>query len=107
MTFATLRLAEVHRAKATRNENDSWQLDTAAVLRVEASQIQQSLYDSTSQERRQLHICILRKLYSFDQGASQQQVDRASRHKEGADTVALHYDLNLNEKLRERLTNFE
>ncbi|KAA6371437.1 MAG: hypothetical protein EZS28_033037, partial [Streblomastix strix] len=41
------------------------------------------------------------------QGASQQEVDRASRHKEGAGTVAVHYDMNLNDKLRERLTNFE
>ncbi|KAA6361750.1 MAG: hypothetical protein EZS28_042724 [Streblomastix strix] len=44
---------------------------------------------------------------SIDQGALQQEVDRASRHKEGAGTVALHYDLNLNDRLRERLTNFE
>ncbi|KAA6336714.1 MAG: hypothetical protein EZS28_052850, partial [Streblomastix strix] len=29
MAFATLRLTEIHRAKATRNEDDSWQLDTA------------------------------------------------------------------------------
>ncbi|KAA6374906.1 MAG: hypothetical protein EZS28_029565, partial [Streblomastix strix] len=38
---------------------------------------------------------------SIDQGASQQEVDRASRHKEGAGTVAVHYDMNLNDKLRE------
>ncbi|KAA6361990.1 MAG: hypothetical protein EZS28_042483, partial [Streblomastix strix] len=44
---------------------------------------------------------------SIDQGASQQEVDRASRHKEGAGTVAVHYDMNLNDKPRERLTNFE
>ncbi|KAA6354458.1 MAG: hypothetical protein EZS28_050015, partial [Streblomastix strix] len=29
MAFATLRLTEIHRAKATRNEDGSWQLDTA------------------------------------------------------------------------------
>ncbi|KAA6393149.1 MAG: hypothetical protein EZS28_011325 [Streblomastix strix] len=44
---------------------------------------------------------------SIDQGASQQEVDRASRHKERAGTVAMRYDMNLNDKLRERLTNFE
>ncbi|KAA6392963.1 MAG: hypothetical protein EZS28_011510 [Streblomastix strix] len=43
----------------------------------------------------------------IDQGASQQEVDRSSQHKEEAGTVAVNYDMNLNDKLRERLTNFE
>lgn len=29
ITFATHRLAEIHRARATKNENNSWQLDNA------------------------------------------------------------------------------
>ncbi|KAA6381516.1 MAG: hypothetical protein EZS28_022958 [Streblomastix strix] len=44
---------------------------------------------------------------SIDQGASQQEVDRASRHKEGAGTVAVSYDVYFNDRLREGLTNFE
>ncbi|KAA6396103.1 MAG: hypothetical protein EZS28_008367 [Streblomastix strix] len=44
---------------------------------------------------------------SIDQDASQQEVNRALRHKEGAGTVAVLYDMNLNDSLRERQTNFE
>ncbi|KAA6396104.1 MAG: hypothetical protein EZS28_008368 [Streblomastix strix] len=29
MAFATLRLTEIHRAKATKNEDGSWQMDIA------------------------------------------------------------------------------
>ncbi|KAA6370685.1 MAG: hypothetical protein EZS28_033789, partial [Streblomastix strix] len=44
---------------------------------------------------------------SIDQGATIQEINRASRHKDGPSTVAVHYDMNLNDTVRERLTNFE
>ncbi|KAA6397851.1 MAG: hypothetical protein EZS28_006624 [Streblomastix strix] len=44
---------------------------------------------------------------SIEQRASQQEVDRAFRRKEGAGTVVVHYDMNLNDRLRETLINFE
>ncbi|KAA6374704.1 MAG: hypothetical protein EZS28_029770, partial [Streblomastix strix] len=160
MAFATLRLTEIHRTKTTRNEDDSWQLDTAVwkgddydltvIFRpVSNKQICSTaqlaswfVRRSTSDQTKPLWWCKSRKKIasyeylskavhmvmngagvqaknsvtsirkssitnSFDQGASQKKVDRASRHKEGAGTVAVHYDMNLNDKLRERLTNFE
>ncbi|KAA6379028.1 MAG: hypothetical protein EZS28_025444 [Streblomastix strix] len=39
--------------------------------------------------------------------ASKQEVDRTSRPKERASTVVVHFNINLNDGLRERLTNFE
>ncbi|KAA6368547.1 MAG: hypothetical protein EZS28_035926, partial [Streblomastix strix] len=44
---------------------------------------------------------------SIDQGATIQEINRASRHKDGPSTAAVHYDMNLNDTVRERLTNFE
>ncbi|KAA6357318.1 MAG: hypothetical protein EZS28_047155 [Streblomastix strix] len=44
---------------------------------------------------------------SINQGATIQEINRASRHKDGPSTVAVHYDMNLNDTVRERLTNFE
>ncbi|KAA6366274.1 MAG: hypothetical protein EZS28_038199, partial [Streblomastix strix] len=44
---------------------------------------------------------------SIDQGATIQEINRASRHKDGSSTVAVHYDMNLNDTVRDRLTNFE
>ncbi|KAA6381391.1 MAG: hypothetical protein EZS28_023081, partial [Streblomastix strix] len=44
---------------------------------------------------------------SINQGATIQEINRASRHKDGPSTVAVHYDMNLNDTIRERLTNFE
>ncbi|KAA6390780.1 MAG: hypothetical protein EZS28_013693 [Streblomastix strix] len=44
---------------------------------------------------------------SINQGATIQEINRASRYKDGPSTVAVHYDMNLNDKIRERLTNFE
>ncbi|KAA6399789.1 MAG: hypothetical protein EZS28_004689 [Streblomastix strix] len=160
MAFATLRLTEIHRAKATRNEDGSWQLDTAVwkgddydlsvtFRPVSNKQICPTAWLASWFARRNtddqtkplwwrgsrkkiasyeylskaVHMIMkgagvqaknsvtsIRKssiTKSIDQGASQQEVDRASRHKEGAGTVAVHYDMNLNDKLRERLTNFE
>ncbi|KAA6402697.1 MAG: hypothetical protein EZS28_001768 [Streblomastix strix] len=44
---------------------------------------------------------------TINQGATIQEISRASRHKDGSNTVAVHYDMNLNDTIRERLTNFE
>ncbi|KAA6380421.1 MAG: hypothetical protein EZS28_024052 [Streblomastix strix] len=44
---------------------------------------------------------------SINHGATIQEINRASRHKDGPSTVAVHYDMNLNDTIRERLTNFE
>ncbi|KAA6354678.1 MAG: hypothetical protein EZS28_049795, partial [Streblomastix strix] len=44
---------------------------------------------------------------SIDQGATKTQINRATRHKKGTDTVAHHYDKNLNDNLRQRLSEFE
>ncbi|KAA6375853.1 MAG: hypothetical protein EZS28_028621 [Streblomastix strix] len=52
-------------------------------------------------------ICKLSTTKSIDQGATIQEINRASRHKDGTSTVAVHYDMNLNDTVRERLTNFE
>ncbi|KAA6363624.1 MAG: hypothetical protein EZS28_040849, partial [Streblomastix strix] len=38
---------------------------------------------------------------SIDQGATIQEINRASRHKDGPSTVAVHYDMNLNDTVRE------
>ncbi|KAA6361808.1 MAG: hypothetical protein EZS28_042665, partial [Streblomastix strix] len=160
MAFATLRLTEIHRAKATRNEDGSWQLDTAVwkgddydlsvtFRPVSNKQICPTTWlaswfprRSTDNQTKPLwwrgsrkkiasyeylskavhmtmkgagvqaknSVTSIRKssiTKSIDQGASQQEVDRASRHKEGVGTVAVLYDMNLNDQLRERLTNFE
>ncbi|KAA6388084.1 MAG: hypothetical protein EZS28_016391 [Streblomastix strix] len=40
-------------------------------------------------------------------GASKQEVDRTSRPKEKTSTIVVHFNINLNDGLRERLTNFE
>ncbi|KAA6397350.1 MAG: hypothetical protein EZS28_007122 [Streblomastix strix] len=42
-----------------------------------------------------------------NQNTSKQEVDKSSRPKEGAGTVAVHNNMNLNDILRERLTNFK
>ncbi|KAA6390357.1 MAG: hypothetical protein EZS28_014116 [Streblomastix strix] len=44
---------------------------------------------------------------SIDQGATKTQINRAIRYKKGTDTVAHHYDKNLNDNLRQRLSEFE
>ncbi|KAA6373230.1 MAG: hypothetical protein EZS28_031243, partial [Streblomastix strix] len=156
----TLHLTEIHRAKATRNEDGSQQLD-AAVWKVDDYDLtvtfrpvsNKQICSTTwlaswfarrstnyqtkplwwSKSRKQIasykylsktvHIVMkgagvqaknsvtsIQKssiTQIIDQAASQQEVDGDSRHKEGAGTVAEHYDMNLNDKLRERLTNFE
>ncbi|KAA6384094.1 MAG: hypothetical protein EZS28_020382 [Streblomastix strix] len=43
----------------------------------------------------------------INHGAIIQEISRTSRHKDGPSTVVVHYDMNLNETIRERLTNFE
>ncbi|KAA6363174.1 MAG: hypothetical protein EZS28_041299, partial [Streblomastix strix] len=43
----------------------------------------------------------------IDQGATQQQINRFSMHADGAATVQFHYDMNLNDDIRERLAIFE
>ncbi|KAA6386755.1 MAG: hypothetical protein EZS28_017715 [Streblomastix strix] len=160
MAFATLRLTEIHRASATRNEDDSWQLDTTVqkgddydltvtfrpvsnrqicptawltsmFARMSTDDQTKPLWWRESRKKiasyeylsKAVHMVMkgagvqdknsvtsIRKssiTKSIDQGASQQELDRASRQKEGAGTMAVHYDMNLNDKLRERLTNFE
>ncbi|KAA6364713.1 MAG: hypothetical protein EZS28_039760 [Streblomastix strix] len=160
IAFATLSLTEIHRAKATRNEDSSWQLDTAVwngdnydltvtFRPVSNEQIcpttwlascfarrgindqtkplwwRESRSKITSYEHISKAVHMVMKgadvqaknsvtsirqssiTKSIDQGASYQEVDRAFRHKEGTGTVAVHYDMNLNDRLRERLTNFE
>ncbi|KAA6397562.1 MAG: hypothetical protein EZS28_006917 [Streblomastix strix] len=44
---------------------------------------------------------------SIDQGAINTQIIGATRHKKGTDTAAHHYDKNLNDNLRQRLSEFE
>ncbi|KAA6372972.1 MAG: hypothetical protein EZS28_031500 [Streblomastix strix] len=44
---------------------------------------------------------------SIDQGATIKQINRASRHKDGPRTVADHYDMNLNDTVKETLVRFE
>ncbi|KAA6400602.1 MAG: hypothetical protein EZS28_003878 [Streblomastix strix] len=44
---------------------------------------------------------------SIEQGATKTQIYRAIRHRKGTDTVAHHYDKNLNDNLRQRLSEFE
>ncbi|KAA6377834.1 MAG: hypothetical protein EZS28_026639, partial [Streblomastix strix] len=44
---------------------------------------------------------------SISQGATKTQINRATRHKKGTDTVAHLYNQNLNDDLREKLSNFE
>ncbi|KAA6379566.1 MAG: hypothetical protein EZS28_024906 [Streblomastix strix] len=44
---------------------------------------------------------------SIDQRATKTQINRATRHKKGTDTVAHHYDKNLNDNLRQKLSKFE
>ncbi|KAA6399817.1 MAG: hypothetical protein EZS28_004656 [Streblomastix strix] len=44
---------------------------------------------------------------SINHVATIQDINRAYRHKDGPSTVAVHYDMNLNDTTRERLTNFE
>ncbi|KAA6373436.1 MAG: hypothetical protein EZS28_031036 [Streblomastix strix] len=43
----------------------------------------------------------------IDQRATQQQINRFSMHADGAATVQFHYDMNLNDDIRERLAIFE
>ncbi|KAA6368918.1 MAG: hypothetical protein EZS28_035556 [Streblomastix strix] len=43
----------------------------------------------------------------IDQGATKQEIDRFSMHADGSGIVQGHYDMNLNDKIRERLSNFE
>ncbi|KAA6374828.1 MAG: hypothetical protein EZS28_029645, partial [Streblomastix strix] len=40
---------------------------------------------------------------SIDQGATKTEINRATRHRKGSQTVANHYDKNLNDKIRTRL----
>ncbi|KAA6365755.1 MAG: hypothetical protein EZS28_038719 [Streblomastix strix] len=47
------------------------------------------------------------KTKSIDQGATKTQINRATRHKKKTDTDAHHYDKNLNDNLRQRLSEFE
>ncbi|KAA6358018.1 MAG: hypothetical protein EZS28_046455 [Streblomastix strix] len=52
----------------------------------------------------------IRKSYmtkSIDQGATKTQINHATRHNKGNDTVARLYDKNLNDNLRQRLSEFE
>ncbi|KAA6373919.1 MAG: hypothetical protein EZS28_030554, partial [Streblomastix strix] len=44
---------------------------------------------------------------SIDQGAPKTQINRATRHQKGTDTVAHHYDKKLNDYLRYKLSIFE
>ncbi|KAA6367831.1 MAG: hypothetical protein EZS28_036641 [Streblomastix strix] len=43
----------------------------------------------------------------IDQGATRQEIDRFSMHADGSGIVQGHYDRNLNDRIRERLSNFE
>ncbi|KAA6389301.1 MAG: hypothetical protein EZS28_015174 [Streblomastix strix] len=160
MAFATLRLTEIHSAKATRNENGPSQLDTAVWKRddyyltvtfrpVSNKQVCLTIWisswfvgRSTNVQTKPLWWCESRKkiasyeylskavhmvmkgagvqaknsvtsirkssiIRSIDQSASLQEVDRASQHKDGAGTVMVHYDIYLNDRLSEILTNNE
>ncbi|KAA6386407.1 MAG: hypothetical protein EZS28_018066 [Streblomastix strix] len=44
---------------------------------------------------------------SISQGATKTQINRATRHKKGTDTATYHYDQNIGNDLREKLSNFE
>ncbi|KAA6402345.1 MAG: hypothetical protein EZS28_002126 [Streblomastix strix] len=41
---------------------------------------------------------------SIDQGATIQEINRVSRHKDGPSTMAVHYDMNLNDTVMDTLT---
>ncbi|KAA6390749.1 MAG: hypothetical protein EZS28_013726 [Streblomastix strix] len=110
MAIATLCLTEIHRTQATRNEDGSWQLDTAwrksrktitsyEYLSKEVHMITKGAGVQAKNSVKSVQKYSITK--SNDQGTSQQEVDRASRHKEGAGTVAVHYDMNLIDRLRE------
>ncbi|KAA6363137.1 MAG: hypothetical protein EZS28_041337 [Streblomastix strix] len=43
----------------------------------------------------------------IDQGATKLEIDRFSMHADDSGIVQRHYDMNLNDKIRERLSNFE
>ncbi|KAA6395480.1 MAG: hypothetical protein EZS28_008991 [Streblomastix strix] len=44
---------------------------------------------------------------SINQGATIQEINRASRHKDRPSTVAVHYDMNTNNTIREKLISYE
>ncbi|KAA6404083.1 MAG: hypothetical protein EZS28_000385 [Streblomastix strix] len=43
----------------------------------------------------------------IDQGATKYEIDRFSMHADGSGIIQGHYDRNLNDRIRERLSNFE
>ncbi|KAA6396848.1 MAG: hypothetical protein EZS28_007624 [Streblomastix strix] len=160
MAFATLRLAEVHRATANPLPDGAWQLHTTIrktkvpkttiafrplsnrdvcptfwlsnwfKQRNKKQQNQPLLWlkgrkkEATYEQlSKAVHIIMqdagieksntvtsIKKssiTKGIDQGATQQQINRFSLHADGAVTVQFHYDMNLNNDIRERLAIFE
>ncbi|KAA6370458.1 MAG: hypothetical protein EZS28_034016 [Streblomastix strix] len=137
MAFATLRLAEVHRATATPLPDGAWQLHTIIrKTKVPKTTITfrplcnrdicpmfwkkeatyEQLYKAVNIimqdagiEKSNTVISIRKSSITkdIDQRATQQQINRFSMHADGAATVQFHYDMNLNDDIRERLAVFE
>ncbi|KAA6375873.1 MAG: hypothetical protein EZS28_028600 [Streblomastix strix] len=117
IAFATLHLTEINRTKATRNEDGSLQLETAVWMGDDydltvtfrpkkasyeyLSKAVHKIMKGAGVQAKNSVTQILKSSItkSIDQDVSQQDVDRSSRHKEGAGTIAVHQDINLNDRL--------
>ncbi|KAA6388517.1 MAG: hypothetical protein EZS28_015955, partial [Streblomastix strix] len=160
MAFSTLRLIEIHRAKATKQEKGAWTIQTSKFKGIGydvsltfrplsnksvcpttwitswlarrskenrkkclwwlQSKGKEETYEEMSKAvhmvmnavgiNKKETVTSIRKASitkGIDQGATKQEIDRFSMHADGSGIVQGHYDMNLNDKIRERLSNFE
>ncbi|KAA6361075.1 MAG: hypothetical protein EZS28_043398 [Streblomastix strix] len=132
MAFSELRLAEIHRDSVTKEKKGAWSLHTPKYkgIRGAVSQTFRPLLNKAvcpttwiSPWQKALHagmnsvgiekketVTSFRKsaiTKGIDQGATRQEIVRFSMYADGSGIVQGHYDRNLNDRIRERLSNFE
>ncbi|KAA6373549.1 MAG: hypothetical protein EZS28_030924 [Streblomastix strix] len=117
MVFSTLRFKDICRAIVIKQMKGAWTIQTS---KFKESKRKEEAYEQMSKavlmvmkavyiNKRETVTSIWKAAITkgIDQGATQQEIVRFSMHTDGSTIVQGHYDTNLNDKIREGLSNFE
>ncbi|KAA6393079.1 MAG: hypothetical protein EZS28_011397 [Streblomastix strix] len=112
MVFSTLRFKDIYRAIVIQQKKGAWTIQTSKFKEKAYEQmskavlmVMKAVYINKRETVTSIRKAAITK--GIDQGATQQEIVRFSMHTDGSIIVQGHYDMNLNDKIRERLSNFE
>ncbi|KAA6389940.1 MAG: hypothetical protein EZS28_014529 [Streblomastix strix] len=112
MEFSTLRFKDIYRAIIIKQETGACTIQISKFKEEAYEQMSKSVLivmNAVYRNKRETVTSIRKAAITkgIDQGATQQEIDRFSMHTDGSTIVQGHNDMNLNDKIRERLSNFQ